>query len=177
MRPGFLVDGYNLLHKFADLAELLDSNSEQARTLLVRRLADFRATRRVSMTVVFDGASPGFPPDPGSGVRVLFCRQGRTADDEIKAMMAREPNPRSVTVVTSDNAIATHVRDFGARVVPSEEFAGLLVPQAASASVEQKRDAPVDVGEWESWFRSIKPDFGQPKPVPSGRGKRKRRGS
>jgi len=174
MRPGFLVDGYNLLHKFADLAEMLDRNSEQARTLLVRRLADFRAMRRVSVTVVFDGTSPGFPQDPGSGVRVVFCRQGRTADDEIKAMMAREPNPRSITVVTSDNAIVRHVRDFGAKVVSSEEFAGLLLPQAERPALEEAKDAPVDVGEWESWFRSIKPDFGQPKPAPS-RAKRGRK--
>ncbi len=179
MRPGFLVDGYNLLYQMPDLAELLDRNSEQARALLVRRLADFRAVRRVSVTVVFDGADPGYAPDAGAGVRVVFCRSGRTADDEIKARVGREPNPRSITVVTSDNAIVRHVRDFGAKTMRSDEFAGLVAagPEQAARAPGKTSEEPVDVAEWERWFRERKPDFGQPKPAPAraGRNRRERR--
>jgi uncharacterized protein len=178
VNPRYLVDGYNLLHKIAELEQLLDSDAERARELLVRRLGDWRAGTRTMVKVVFDGSAGGFVQQQSSGVRAVHCRPGRTADDEIKALVARDPHPRSIVVVTSDNAIVRHVRDFGASTVKSEDFASELAPSVGAKrrdSEAKPEMGPSDVHDWENWFRSIKPDFGVPKPAVTGRGKRVKR--
>ena len=88
-----------------------------ARRALVTAIAAVAAESEV--TVVFDGR-----PTPGEadaatalGVRVEFAPGGpNAADDRIVAMLGAEPHPASVTVVTSDAALATRARLLGATV-------------------------------------------------------------
>ena len=70
------------------------------------------------------------PPDlePGrhGSVEVAFAsRRGRdAADHEIVAMVAADPDPGGIQVVTSDRRLAERVRDLGATVEPSSRFRG-----------------------------------------------------
>jgi len=173
MTTRLVVDGNNLMHKIDDIARRMARDYDGARELLVRRLGDFRAGRRVSVTVVFDGKAGGFVQQVGSGVRAVFCRPGRSADDEIKALVARDPRPRSWTVVTSDNAIIRHVRDYGAETMKSEDFIALLAERKPGPgrppTPEKPEMGPGDAAEWEAWFVSKKPDFGQPRQRPAPR--------
>ncbi len=161
-----VIDGYNLIHAVPELARLLERDAEHARDRLVTLLADFRATRKVSVTVVFDGQGfSGLHARPTGGVEVAFSRPPQNADARIKAMLAKEKSPRACTVVTSDNSIALHVRDFGAKVVRSEDFArqlhGSHKPQATSP--KQPSDKPMtaaEVAEWEEYFRKGRQDRG-----------------
>ena len=88
-----------------------------AKRRLVERLERFAAARDVPVTVVFDGRAI----DAGGGGRVAVAfaaRAGRdAADDDIAALVARNPDPGSLTVVTSDRELARRVEAGGAAVV------------------------------------------------------------
>jgi predicted RNA-binding protein with PIN domain len=163
-RPRIIIDGYNLLHRLPDLARLADSDLERAREILVSRLIGYRATKNARITVVFDGRGPQATL-PGArsatGVEIVFSRAPESADTRIKSIITREPSPRSCTVVTSDNSIRIHVRDFGAKVVSSAEFAQEIAgqdgPRAATRapSGNEKPDmTPAEVADWEEYFRT-----------------------
>jgi predicted RNA-binding protein with PIN domain len=93
---------------------------------LVERLKVFAADAGDDVVVVFDGTP--FEVDGGEGVTVEFAsRRGRdAADDDIAALVERDGDPASLSVVTSDADLARRVRDAGAAVVGAGEFRRLL---------------------------------------------------
>ena len=90
---------------------------------LLDQLAAWTAETEEAVTVVFDGARPAGLDAPAS-VEVVFAeRPGRdAADDVIAALVADDPRPERIRVVTSDAALAARVRAYGARVVGSRAF-------------------------------------------------------
>lgn len=94
------------------------------RRAAVRRLVD--ATRRLvavthePVTIVVDGRPPADAVDgEDDGVRVVYATRtgANAADDRIVELVAGEPTPAAVQVVTSDRALQTRVRALGARAV------------------------------------------------------------
>jgi predicted RNA-binding protein with PIN domain len=161
-----VVDGYNLIHAMPELARLVGTDLERARDALVSKLAVYRSWRNVRVTVVFDGHGTSAPQTrPPGGIEVVFSRAPQTADAKIKNMLALERSPRSWTVVTSDNSIVLFVRDYGAKTIPSAEFAAKLGPAVTklgpSRPVEQEAPlTPIEVLEWEEYFRKGRQDRG-----------------
>lgn len=147
-----------------ELARHVGSDLEHARDRLVTLLAGYAAIRRVKVTVVFDGRGgqvPAVKPKAG-GVEVVYSRSPQNADQRIKGMVAREKSPKSCTVVTSDNSIINHVRDYRARTVSSAEFAAKLDPSSLGrrasgvelrASTDKPEMKPGDVADWLDYFR------------------------
>ena len=60
------------------------------------------------------------------GVRLLFSREGETADEVLRHLVRQEPRGRPLVVVSSDREVADGVRDAGARAVPSLTLLRLL---------------------------------------------------
>jgi predicted RNA-binding protein with PIN domain len=161
-QPRVVVDGYNLIHAMPELASLVGSDLERARDALVSKLAVYRSKRNVRVTVVFDGRGTGAQQTrPPGGVEVVFSRAPQNADAKIKNMIALEKNPKSWTVVTSDNSIVIFARDYRAKTIPSAEFAAQLgpvrqsqVPGRSGPRVDQEAPlSPTEVLEWEEYFR------------------------
>ncbi len=73
------------------------------------------------VAVVFDGRPFDLTSDK---VEVVFAsRRGRdAADDDIAARAARDPDPETLTVVTSDAELARRAREHGARVESAGRF-------------------------------------------------------
>jgi predicted RNA-binding protein with PIN domain len=115
----WIVDGNNVMGARAD-GWWRDRRGAQRR--LVDRLEEFADARDVPVTVIFDGR----PHDAGGGGRVAVgfaSRSGRdAADDDLAALVAGHPEPSSLTVVTSDAALADRVRAAGARVLGAGAF-------------------------------------------------------
>jgi predicted RNA-binding protein with PIN domain len=94
----------------------------------VRRFIDgldrFASATGDEVTVVFDRHPPDVSPGLHGAVRVAFAsRHGRNAaDHDIIRIVAEDPAPGSLTVVTSDADLAEQVRQLGARVRSSGSF-------------------------------------------------------
>ena len=162
--PRIVVDGYNLIHAMPELARLVNRDLERARDGLVAKLAVYRSGRNVRVTVVFDGRSAVVQQTrPPGGIEVVFSRAPQNADAKIKNLLALEKSPKSWTVVTSDNSIVLCARDYGAKTIPSAEFAAKLGPAIPKLGPNRpvQPDAaltPSEVAEWEEYFRQGRQD-------------------
>ena len=111
-----LVDGYNVTFGLSGGPEAA------ARERLNEELSRFklRAKTPVSVVVVYDSAINSeveTEPGPG-GVWLRFTRQGLTADDEIRRLVAESADP--VAVVSSDREVREGSEQFGAISIWSE---------------------------------------------------------
>jgi predicted RNA-binding protein with PIN domain len=78
------------------------------------------------LTVIFDGRPFELDAPPGVSVGFATRRGQNAADDDIAALVERDPEPGELTVVTSDRTLAERVRSAGAAVVGAGEFRGRL---------------------------------------------------
>ncbi len=112
-----VVDGYNLART---LWSGLEPEEERRRTV---GLLDEAALRGgAPFTVVFDGDDREVSPVASRVVRVLYSSEGRTADEEIAALVPRIPADQPVLVVSSDREVATAAVANGAVTLSSSEF-------------------------------------------------------
>ena len=116
-----LVDGMNLIGSRPDRWW---NDRDGAMRRLVGELDRFAAATGDHVTVVFDHRPPDLAAGRHGAVEVAFAsRRGRNAaDDEIVAMVAGDPVPAGIRVVTSDRRLAERVRGLGASVEGSGRF-------------------------------------------------------
>jgi predicted RNA-binding protein with PIN domain len=87
---------------------------------LVERLDELAAESGDELTVVFDGSPFEIRP---RRVEVEFAPGGpNAADDAIARLVAADPEPSAMRVVTSDADLARRAREAGAEVVTAGSF-------------------------------------------------------
>ena len=107
------------------------------RAAVRRLLAETRrlvAVTREPVTLVVDGRPPPHLPDgEDDGVHVVYAARAgaNAADDRIVELVASDPAPAGVRVVTSDRALQARVRGLGAQVVSTREWLRRLDATAA----------------------------------------------
>ncbi len=121
-RRRLIVDGNNVIGSRPD-GWWRDRRGAARR--LVARLQAHTSRTREPIAVVLDGRPvPELPEGVHDGVLVAYTRRGGrdAADDRIIEEVARDRDPSTLTVVTSDRGLATRVRDIGARVEGAGDF-------------------------------------------------------
>jgi uncharacterized protein len=115
-----VVDGYNTVHAWPALRAVLDSRGlEEARRALIAALAEYAATERVDVTVVFDaprGNARAASAEMIDGIEVRFSGGHESADHVIEriAYLATRGGPaEDVVVATSDRLQRDMVRAMG----------------------------------------------------------------
>ena len=100
-----IVDGYNVIFAWPDLAETAKTDLEAARRHLCDRLSSYAAYKKCRLVVVFDGykvkGNPG-EQDKHAGIQVVFTKENETGDAYIEALVARIGPNYNVRVATSD---------------------------------------------------------------------------
>ena len=117
----WLVDGMNLIGVRPDRWW---NDPDRAVRRLIQELDRYAAATGEDVTVIFDRRPPDVQPGGhGAAVVTFASRPGRNAaDDEIVRVLAADPVPSSVRVVTSDKRLAERARALGARVRSSGGF-------------------------------------------------------
>ncbi len=116
-----IIDGYNLIKRIAVLRSEDRVAPELGREALLVRLAAYKKFKPHKITVVFDG-SASVTSSPGSekGIRVVYSRHGKSADDVIRTMAQKYKT--GCSVVTSDRSLGADVEKAGGCVIKCEEF-------------------------------------------------------
>jgi predicted RNA-binding protein with PIN domain len=100
-----IVDGYNIIFAWPELAVLKDVKLEDARDLLISMLADYAAMTRQDVTVVFDShrrRDAEASEQVIAGVRVIYSGRKVSADHVIERLLYETGRHDEVTVATSD---------------------------------------------------------------------------
>lgn len=150
-----VIDGHNLIGKIPGLS-LKDPDDEAK---LIRRLHRFAQRTGKPITVVFDPGAIYTPPQKQAfrDVKVIYAPQGSTADRVIATLVKKARNPREITVVTSDHALAGLVKASGAQVMHAEEFVQRMEPPAPEiepdiAEEEERAGIRLSKDEVNAWM-------------------------
>jgi predicted RNA-binding protein with PIN domain len=122
-----IVDGYNVIRQWPELAMLDRADLQAGREGLLRELQGYRRTKGHRVTVVFDGREEGRlseGAEHAGGIAVRYSRRGETADAVI-ARLAAEGGHGAV-VVSSDHEVMAAARRHGAAWLPAAEFVDRL---------------------------------------------------
>ncbi len=101
--PHLIVDGYNILYAWPDLAAAKDRNFQDARDLLIALMAEYAAVSGRRVTIVFDASArpEAEHEEVIHGITVVYTGKGRSADQAIERL-AYQAAREGVTVATSD---------------------------------------------------------------------------
>ncbi len=100
------------------------NDPDRAVRRFIGELEGFAEATGDDVVVVFDRQPRDVTPGAHGPIEVVFAsRQGRNAaDHDIVELVAEDEAPATITVVTSDRALAERVRQRGARVAPAGSF-------------------------------------------------------
>jgi predicted RNA-binding protein with PIN domain len=110
-----IVDGMNVIGSRPDGWW---NDPDRAVRRFIEELDRFAASNGEQVTVVFDRHPRDLSAGRHGSVDVAFAsRRGRNAaDHDIAALVAGDPSPRTITVVTSDVELARRLQELGADV-------------------------------------------------------------
>ena len=101
-----LVDGYNIIHAWDELRELMEDVSlESARVKLIDTLSNYKGVQKATIIVVFDAYL--VKGNPGSvskyhNIYVVYTKEAETADHYIERVVTSMPKHYRVRVATTD---------------------------------------------------------------------------
>ena len=137
----FLIDGYNLLHVTGG-----DRDS------LIGRIRDFCSRGGYRACVVFDPTT-GLPRKVQHGeVEVRGVSVGRTADDEILALLEKTGDRTAYALVSDDRQLRDAAGKGGFRVVSSKEFDGLMEGPPPADDQGKPEVRPGEADYWMDYF-------------------------
>ncbi len=103
-----IVDGYNIIFAWDDLASIAAHDLEAARRGLLDALSSYTGFKKCRTVVVFDGykvkGNPG-TKEQFHNLQVVYTAEGETADAYIEALVAQIGNHYNLKVATSDSLV------------------------------------------------------------------------
>jgi predicted RNA-binding protein with PIN domain len=120
----WLIDGYNVIRRDAELAQYEADGLEEGRAALLRVVAGAARGSGDRFTVVFDGARRAGGAPAGGQVDVVFSRPPETADDALRRLASQLRS--GAVVVSSDRAVRAAAERSGAAAVTAEQFLAAL---------------------------------------------------
>ena len=107
-QKALIVDGYNVIFAWEDLAALAKEDLEAARRTLCDRLSNYAGFRKCYLVLVFDGwkvkGNPG-EKEKWNNLQIVYTREGETGDAYIERLVAKIGGNYSVRVATSDSLV------------------------------------------------------------------------
>ena len=120
-----LVDGYNMIHAWQELKELVEVSLESARQKLLDMLSNYKGSQKMNIIVVFDAYL--VKGNVGKifqyhNISVVNKKEEETADHFIERTVNRLPRHYKVSVATSDGLEQMIILGEGAQRVTAQEL-------------------------------------------------------
>lgn len=128
--PTYLfIDGYNMIFSWDELKRLAGEGLRFARMRLIDRIANYQAYTEYDVTLVFDaykviGALE--KTEKYGTLKVVYTKEGETADRFIERSVAQLPKGSKVMVATSDQLEQISILGHGGMRIPAREFLGYV---------------------------------------------------
>jgi predicted RNA-binding protein with PIN domain len=134
-----LVDGYNIIHAWPELKELVDDNMEGARMKLLDALSNYQGIRNCEIIVVFDAYRVQRHHEDlidYFNIHVVFTKEAQTADQYIEKFAHDNKKKYDITVATSDGLQQLIIRGSGCALLSARELKEEI--EAASERLRQQ---------------------------------------
>jgi predicted RNA-binding protein with PIN domain len=153
--PHIIIDGYNYILRLSQIDPTQEDALFEARERMIRQMAAFLGQKRRCITIVFDGQDIKGVAEirRPAGLSVVFSRAPQKADPAILALIAKSKQPRNITVVTSDHALARMAAGSGCLTMTVEEFAQKLITKQNVDEYEKKYRVQMSQKELDEWIR------------------------
>lgn len=120
-----IVDGYNIVHAWDELKELVDDNLDGARTKLMDILCNYQGYAKCEVILVFDAYK--VKGNVGEffryqNINVVYTKEAQTADAYIEQLTNKMAKEYQVTVATSDGLVQLITRGQNCMVLSAREF-------------------------------------------------------
>lgn len=103
-----IVDGYNIIFAWPELAETAKSDLEAARRQLMDALSSYAGFKKLHLVLVFDGYKVKSNPGERTkfhNIQVVYTKENETGDQYIETLAAQFGGNYAVRVATSDNLV------------------------------------------------------------------------
>ena len=134
-----IVDGYNVVFGWDEIKEMAAVNFDAARELLIEVLQNYQGYKKTGITLVFDGyklaGNIGTEYTAGD-IRVVYTKEGQTADRYIEEMVYEMGKTHDLTCVTSDLPVQMAAMGDGAKRLSVREFHDEVI--ATSNEIREK---------------------------------------
>jgi len=120
-----LVDGYNIIHAWPELRELVDDNMEGARMKLLDTLSNYQGVRECQIIVVFDAYRvQGHFEEviDYHNIHMIYTKEAQTADQYIERFAHDNQKKYNITVATSDGLQQLIIRGAGCALLSAREL-------------------------------------------------------
>ena len=136
-----IIDGYNVIRQSNQLSQIDLHDIQEGREALQDMMADYRKAKGHKITIVFDGTHAyhlGIQRHRFQGMQILYSSNGKTADDVIKRMVAKERE--RALIVSSDRDIISFAVSKGAATIGAREFEHKVIAALYSRQNGVSRD-------------------------------------
>ncbi|MGN0165666.1 MAG: NYN domain-containing protein [Lachnospiraceae bacterium] len=120
-----LVDGYNVIFAWEELADMAKTNLDAARGMLLDRLCNYQALKHTNTIVVFDAYRvQGHDTEISDyhNIHVVFTKEAETADQYIEKFAHEHGKKYNITVATSDGLEQIIILGQGCTLISAREF-------------------------------------------------------
>nr|WP_312649867.1 TetM/TetW/TetO/TetS family tetracycline resistance ribosomal protection protein [Aminipila sp.] len=120
-----LVDGYNIIHAWPELKELVEDNMEGARMKLLDMLSNYQGIRNCQIIAVFDAYRvQGHHEEVINyqNIHMVYTREAQTADQYIEKFAYDNKKKYTIVVATSDGLQQMIVRGSGCSLLSAREL-------------------------------------------------------
>jgi predicted RNA-binding protein with PIN domain len=120
-----LVDGYNIIHAWEELKELIPRGMDAARGRLMDLLCNYQAAKGCELIVVFDAYRlKGHETEimDYHNIHVVYTKEAETADQYIEKFAHSNGAKYNITVATSDGMEQLIIRGEGCMLLSAREF-------------------------------------------------------
>lgn len=152
-----LIDGFNLIYKFPELAEhMYKGELNAAMNKLLGILKDYKQKKKKDITVIFDGKKEegsSLMKEKVNGIKVRYSHD-YSADFIIMSIIKNDKEPRMITVVTSDKEILFFLNRYFTPSIKSEDFSEMIkeeLTEKPDLEPEKKEDVKLDEEEISFW--------------------------
>ena len=121
-----IVDGYNIIFAWEDLAAIAKEDLEAARKMLCDRLSSFAGFKKCRVVLVFDGYKvKGNPGEKTQfhNIQVVYTKENETCDSYIEALVAQIGSNYNIRVASSDALVQLSSFRSGVLRVSARELA------------------------------------------------------
>ncbi|MDF2885697.1 MAG: translation elongation factor [Lacrimispora sp.] len=140
-----LVDGYNIVFAWPELAELASENMDGARMKLLDQLCNYQAIRKCHIVAVFDAYRVKEHREEiiaYHNIHLVYTREAQTADHYIEKFAHENNQKYHITVATSDGLQQMIVRGAGCALLSARELKIEMEAENRRVAEEFKESTP-----------------------------------